>query len=176
MKRRGPTPEEDAALWLRVAATVRPIAGKVRPPPPPPGLRLPEKPPEPPPAPRRAPQANRIGVDVATLDGGWDRRMMKGRLQPDLTIDLHGYTSARAEAELQARIGDAALSGARVLLVITGKGARASDDDDRPRGIIRASLPRWLESHALRPWIAALRPAHPRHGGAGAWYVILRRR
>ena len=34
----------------------------------------------------------------------------------------------------------------------------------------------WLAAgpHASR--IAAIRPAHPRHGGAGAVYVILRRR
>ncbi len=180
MKRKPPTPEENAALWSRVAATVRPIAGKVRPPPPPPGMRLPEKPPEAPPPPRRTAIANRIAVDAATLDGTWDKRMMRGTLRPDMTIDLHGYTGNRAEAELHARIGDAALSGARVLLVITGKGARRGDDEDhdpdRPRGVIRASLPRWLESPSLRPWIAALRPAHPRHGGGGAWYVILRRR
>ncbi|WP_425459704.1 Smr/MutS family protein [Hankyongella ginsenosidimutans] len=42
-------------------------------------------------------------------------------------------------------------------------------------GILRAALPQWLETPALRPFVAALRPAHPRHGGAGAWYVILRR-
>lgn len=179
MKRRGSTPEEDAALWSRVAATVRPIAGKVRPPPPPPGMRLPEKPPEAPPPPRRSRIADRVAVDAATLDGSWEKRMTRGRLRPDLTVDLHGYTGTRAEAELHARIGDAALSGARVLLVITGKGRRGDDGDDdpdRPRGVIRSSLPRWLESPSLRPWIAALRPAHPRHGGGGAWYVILRRR
>ena len=32
-----------------------------------------------------------------------------------------------------------------------------------------------LETPALRPYVAALRPAHPRHGGSGAFYVILRR-
>ncbi len=104
--------------------------------------------------------------------------MMRGRLRPDRTIDLHGYTGAHAERVLKGAIDDAALGGDRVLLVITGKGARVGheDDDERPRGVIRASLPRWLESTELRPWIAALRPAHPRHGGSGAWYVILRRR
>lgn len=177
MKRPTHDPALDAALWSRVAATVRPIAGKVRPAPPPPGLRLPEKPPEAPPAPRRSAIANRTAVDAATLDGTWDKRMVRGRLRPDRTIDLHGYTGAHAERVLRSAIDDAALSGDRVLLVITGKGARGpGEDDERPRGVIRASLPRWLESADLRPWIAALRPAHPRHGGSGAWYVVLRRR
>jgi DNA-nicking Smr family endonuclease len=61
----------------------------------------------------------------------------------------------------------------RVLLVVTGKGARGGEGG---RGVIRAALPHWLETPALRPYVAALRAAHPRHGGAGAWYVILRRR
>ena len=178
MKRPTPDPALDAALWSRVASTVRPIAGKVRPAPPPPGLRLPEKAPDAPSAPRRSTLADRQPVDTATLDGTWDKRMVRGRLRPDRTIDLHGYTGNHAERVLRAAIDDAALSGDRVLLVITGKGVRAGQehDDDRPRGVIRASLPRWLESAELRPWIAALRPAHPRHGGGGAWYVILRRR
>ena len=42
-------------------------------------------------------------------------------------------------------------------------------------GVLRSQLPHWLEAPSLRPYIAALRPAHPRHGGGGAWYVILRR-
>lgn len=167
---------DETALWAQVAASVRPLSGRPRP-------VVPAAPrpvaiaPEPPPPPVRTPAANRVAVDAATLDGGWDRAMRSGRLVPDVTIDLHGYTRDRAHALLTRRIEDAAAGGARILLVITGKGARSGDADaDRPRGVIRASLRDWLQSPALRPHIAALRPAHPRHGGAGAWYVILRRR
>ncbi len=175
-RRLGP---DEAALWARVAAGVRPLPGRVRPvvPPAPRPIREVEPPPAPPP--RRAPAANGIAVDAATLDGGWDRKVRSGRLAPDLTVDLHGYTSDRAHALLTRMVVEAAGSGARVLLVITGKGARESDDGDhhadRPRGVIRASLRDWLQGAELRPYIAALRPAHPRHGGGGAWYVILRR-
>ena len=168
-------------MWSHVAASVRPLVGRVAPPAPKPGFRIAEKPPGVPEPPRRAAIANKVAVDAATLDGGWERAMMKGRLRPDTTVDLHGYTRDRAHALLVSRIQDAAISGLRVLLVITGKGARGGDDDshdpdERPRGVIRAALRGWLQSSELRPWIAALRPAHPRHGGGGAWYVILRRR
>ncbi len=176
MRRLGP---EESALWARVAASVRPLPGRTRPlaapAPRPPASNSPRSP-EPAPPPKRAPAANRVAVDAATLDGGWDRKVRTGRLEPDFTLDLHGYARAQAHALLQACIADAALSGLRVLLVITGKGARSTDDGDRPRGVIRASLRDWLQDAALRPYIAALRPAHPRHGGGGAWYVILRRR
>jgi DNA-nicking Smr family endonuclease len=64
------------------------------------------------------------------------------------------------------------------MLLITGKPPREGDRDmdGRPRrGLIRASISTWLQSsrHACR--IAAVRNAHPRHGGAGALYIILRR-
>ena len=109
---------------------------------------------------------------AATLDGGWDRRTRQGRLAPDRSIDLHGLTVAAAHAVLTETIELASAQGARILLVVTGKGGGPSEG----RGILRASLPNWLDAPRLRPFVAALRPAHPRHGGAGAWYVVLRRR
>lgn len=170
---------EDEALWARVAATVRPLAGRTRPP-----LDSPAPKPIEPRAPALEPprlsrQTLKQPVDSATLDGGWERRLRSGKLTPDLTIDLHGYSRDRAHALLVRRLEQAALHGLRVALVITGKGAKPAPvdvmDETRPRGVIRTSLPQWLETPALRPYIAALRPAHPRHGGGGAWYVILRR-
>ena len=174
---------DETALWSQVAASVRPMAGRVRPPLQPlPKVALQPQPTAPTP-PKRSAAANRVAVDAATLDGSWDKAIRRGVLTPDATIDLHGYTADRAHALLVQRIGDAALSGARVLLVITGKGGRARDadrdrrhHDDHPRGVIRSRLRDWLGGAELRPFIAALRPAHPRHGGSGAFYVILRRR
>ena len=164
-RRLGP---DEQALWSRVAATVRPLAGRTRlierPLP-----RLLERAPNPPPPPKATKQQLAKPVAGATLDGGWDRRMTKGRLVPDRVLDLHGYTRDVAHDLLTAAISDAAADGSRVLLVVTGKGAREGG------GVIRAALPHWLETPALRPYIAALRPAHPRHGGGGAWYVVLRR-
>ena len=108
-------------------------------------------------------------VTAATLDGSWDQRLRRGQVIPDRVIDLHGYTLADAHAVLVAALDDAAVEGARVLLVITGKGR-----SDRPSRI-KAELAHWLETGAFRHRIAALRPAHPRHGGGGAHYLILRR-
>ncbi len=161
------------AMWARVAATVRPIGGKARveaplpslPPTPTPSApreiaRLPESPP------LRRPT---LPVTAATLDGGWDQRLRRGQIRPDRVIDLHGYTLADAHAVLAMALDDAAVDGARVILVITGKGRH-----DRPSRI-KAELADWLESGTFRHRIAALRPAHPRHGGGGAYYLILRR-
>jgi DNA-nicking Smr family endonuclease len=64
----------------------------------------------------------------------------------------------------------------RVLLVVTGRPPRADAAGPTRRGLIRAAIGDWLavSRHASR--IAAIRNAHPRHGGAGALYLILRRR
>ncbi len=167
-------PEEEA-VWSRVAATVRPLKGRprVKPAPAPKSIISATPAPEPP---RVSRQALKAPVDASTLDGGWDRRLRGGRLIPDRSIDLHGYSRDQAYALLARAIEDASLAEQRVLLVVTGKGARGDDQAERPRGVIRASLPHWLETPALRPYVAALRPAHPRHGGGGAFYIILRRR
>jgi DNA-nicking Smr family endonuclease len=108
-------------------------------------------------------------VAAATLDGSWDQRLRRGQVRPDRVIDLHGYSLADAHAVLAEALDAAAADGVRVLLVITGKGR-----GDRPSRI-RAELGHWLEAGGMRHRIAALRPAHPRHGGGGAHYLILRR-
>lgn len=103
----------------------------------------------------------------APLDGTWDRQISRGRLSPDRVLDLHGHTVVDAHATLASAI--LANDGTRVILVVTGKGR-----PDRPARI-RAELMHWLERPDLRPHVASLRAAHPRHGGGGAFYIILRR-
>lgn len=111
-----------------------------------------------------------------TLDGSWDKRIAKGVLDPDFTIDLHGDTLASAHARLNRSLSAAIRAGARVILLITGR--PAADNPRLPptsRGVIRASVKDWLAVSPQAGQIAAIRNAHPRHGGAGALYIILRR-
>lgn len=112
-----------------------------------------------------------------TLDGGWDRRLRRGMVAPDRTIDLHGHTLATAYAALDAELARAIAMEARLLLLVTGRPPRQrSHNEERPRGAIRASIGDWLGGSRFADRIAAVRAAHPRHGGAGALYVVLRRR
>ena len=165
----------ETALWKRVAATVRPLPGQAPPAPIPPEIRripaqfppiVPTKPTANPP---KSLRTRPPPVTAATLDGSWDHRLRRGKVTPDRVIDLHGYTLADAHTVLLTALDDATTDGARVILVITGKGRH-----DRPSRI-KAELADWLGTGALRHRIAALRPAHPRHGGGGAHYLILRR-
>jgi DNA-nicking Smr family endonuclease len=158
-RRLGP---DEQALWERVAHTVRPLVpgravaaapARATPAPVPrPGVAVPV-------APRAAAPARAPGT---TLDGSWDRALRRGGVVPDMVIDLHGHTLAAAHAALDHGLEQALAQGCRVILLITGRAPR----EGGRRGIIHASF---------REWLGASRPAHPRHGGLGAFYVVLRR-
>ena len=89
-------------------------------------------------------------------------------LREEIGADADG---AIAYANQQANTAHAVAQGSRVILLITGRPPR----DGGRRGVIHASFREWLAAsrHARR--IAAIRPAHLRHGGSGAFYVVLRR-
>jgi DNA-nicking Smr family endonuclease len=108
-----------------------------------------------------------------TLDGTWDRRLASGAVQPDLTVDLHGHDLASAYDLLDTRLEQAIAMGDRVLLLITGKPPKG--EPPIARGRIRGAVGDWLAASRHAGSIAAVRGAHPRHGGAGALYIILRR-
>jgi DNA-nicking Smr family endonuclease len=181
---------DEAALWRKVAATVEPLPKAASPlaPTAPPTVRPPKVSPRTTGAPAAAKPSPRAPLppprrthQAATLDGHWDRRLRKGHVRPDLSIDLHGHTLVSAQALLEEAIGRALMRGARVLLVVAGRLRPGADrlpqmhGEPRPRGAIRASLADWLAASPFADRIVALRPAHVSHGGAGAVYVILRR-
>lgn len=117
--------------------------------------------------------------DSGNLDGHWERRLGKGLVAPDMTVDLHDHSLANAYARMDRALADAHGHGARVLLLITGKARPAAHDHHHhgsPRGVIRRAMQDWLMASRHASDIAAVRGAHPRHGGAGALYIILKRR
>jgi DNA-nicking Smr family endonuclease len=114
----------------------------------------------------------------ATLDATWDRKIRTGEVLPDMIIDLHGHSQMQAFQKLQRGITKAVSRRARLVLVITGKGDPDPETWPAPdprRGMLRQAFPAWLESSDIAPYVASVRQAHKRHGGAGAWYVVLKR-
>lgn len=117
------------------------------------------------------------------LDGNTAERLRKGALDPDARIDLHGLTEAAAHRALLSFLRNAQKSGARLVLVITGKGARKPAPDEpfdlelesRARGVLKSMVPRWLGEPSFAELIADHRSAHRRHGGSGAMYVYLKK-
>jgi DNA-nicking Smr family endonuclease len=128
------------------------------------------------PPPRPVPPPAKAAAPGVTLDGGWDRRLTRGVVEPDDVVDLHGHTLGTAYALLDRRLGDAIARGDRVILLVTGKPPRPESERPHARGAIRAAVADWLQASPHAGHIAAVRGAHPRHGGAGALYIVLRRR
>ena len=110
-----------------------------------------------------------------TLDGSWDKKLSRGLVSPDCSIDLHGHNLSTAYATLDNALEQSIRMGDRVVLLVTGKPPRAESERPHARGAIRAAIGDWLAGSRHAAAIAAVRNAHPRHGGAGALYIVLRR-
>ncbi|MDD3288529.1 MAG: Smr/MutS family protein [Alphaproteobacteria bacterium] len=102
------------------------------------------------------------------LDKRVEKQIRQGELEIDGKLDLHGRTQAEAHAALNRFITTRYAKGDRKLLIITGKG-RAGES------VLRTNTPRWCEEPRLSELILALRPAAAKHGGDGAFYVMLRK-
>jgi DNA-nicking Smr family endonuclease len=119
-------------------------------------------------SPRPAPPLT-LGA-TADIDRRTAQRFQRGDMAVDGRIDLHGLTLDQAHSALTAFMRGAHARGARCVIVVTGKGKGGSI------GKIRNETPYWLNSAPLRPLILAVSEARHRDGGAGALYVLLKRK
>lgn len=106
------------------------------------------------------------------------RRLGRGRVAIDGTLDLHGLHQDEARAALGRFVLARAERGDRTVLVITGKGLKKLNGDPTAiveRGVLRTMLPIWLNAAELKPYVIGWDQAAQAHGGEGAWYVRLRR-
>lgn len=196
---------EDRALWEGVARSIRPLhPGRSEPVEPPQAPALPtrrdaEAPssaltqrilkPQPPSRPDtsvdlRPDVAQHLAAAPLRMDRKRFVALSRGKAEPEARLDLHGMTLAQAHGVLVGFVLRAHAEGRRLVLVITGKGAMGSSDPQaeaaphgalRPRGELRQQVPQWLAMAPLSGAVLQITPAHRRHGGAGAYYVYLRR-
>lgn len=173
--------EEDIALWLDVAASVARRPGSTLPgcladtePAPLPKVTLMT------PVERPAPRPGRTAAPpLAPLERKLKQKLSRGKMAADAAIDLHGFRQAEAYAVLLRFLHRAHHDGARVVLVVTGKGGRRPDASDMAggeMGVLRRAVPLWLALPAFRAFVIGCEEAGRPHGGAGALYVRLRRR
>jgi DNA-nicking Smr family endonuclease len=182
-------PVPDWHLWAEVAATISPLRPRrlkavlkldLEP------LPLPGTPPPPRPRPKKlAPSmpsytpSGKPGRQAGqVIEPKLRRKLGRGQVEIDGTIDLHGMRQAEAHAALTRFIHARVSRGDRTLLVITGKGLKKVDGDASviiERGVLRSMLPIWLSEPSLSPYIAGWDVSAQGHGGEGAYYVRLRR-
>lgn len=112
------------------------------------------------------------------IEPGMKKRIQRGTLDIDGTIDLHGMRQTEAHAALTRFIRARVARGDRTILVITGKGLKKLERDAATiveAGVLRSMLPIWLSEPSLAPFVAGWDVAAQAHGGEGAFYVRLRR-
>ena len=131
------------------------------------------------PLPAHAPHGGHSEKPAPQMDKRLRQRFERGELPVEARIDLHGLTLANAERALSKFLRDGIAPQKRCLLVITGKGSVRSDNEieimQKGRGVLRAWLPDYLRRGPWRDQILGLAPARQEMGGAGAFYVLLRR-
>ena len=138
--------------WAQYARGVTPLRGKTSPPSAPkPGMHVPQR-------------IAAAHADIATPDRRTLENLKRGRMRPEVRLDLHGMTREEAFAELSRFVARSQTRGVRVALIITGRS-----------GVLRQDVPRWLDRSDIRPRILGYSEAKPRDGGAGALYVLVRR-
>ncbi|MCA1945586.1 MAG: Smr/MutS family endonuclease [Desulfovibrio sp.] len=178
-------PLDEGSLFDRAMQDVAPLAGKARnapeltaPAPPPP-------PPDPDEETRRVLKALVTGEAEFTLEhldeyllgyiAQLDRRILQrlrnGEYSPEAHLDLHGLNTLQAFDALVAFIRHHYMHGKRCVLVVTGRGKNSPEG----QGIIKDRVQGWLTRDPFKRVVLAFCTALPKHGGAGAIYVLLRK-
>lgn len=107
------------------------------------------------------------GLDERTL-----RQLMAGALSVEAHLDLHGCNAEQAMDSVLFFVRESYLMGRRVVLIVTGRGLNSPGG----MGVLRQETQTWLTRDPLKRVVLAFCTAQPRHGGAGAIYVLLRKR
>lgn len=179
----------DYELWLEATKTVKPLRARSRGPgaklsgvslPSKKPLKLPSTPHLHVPSPLHKPPPQITGLDRRTT-----QRLTRGQVEIERRFDLHGTGVEMARVNLLGFLRDAQAMGARNVLVITGKGdspysrhtLHGAGHFHAPEraGRLRRLVTEWFHEAEFRSLVAGFQPAHPKHGGGGAYYVRIRR-
>lgn len=122
---------------------------------------------------------------ITGLDRRTTQRLTRGQVEIERRLDLHGTGIEMARVNLLAFLRTSQAMGARNVLVITGKGdspfsrhtLHGAGHFHAPEraGRLRRLVTEWFHEPEFRSLVAGFQPAHPKHGGGGAYYVRVRR-
>ena len=96
------------------------------------------------------------------------RKLRQGKYQIDARLDLHKMTIETAREKVFSFINDCMKYDLRTVLIMPGKGDRNTEDP----ALLKSYLIHWLPQ--LND-VMAYHTAQPKDGGAGAFYVLLKK-
>jgi len=100
------------------------------------------------------------------------KRLKRGEFSIQDYIDLHGLTRKEAETVVNRFIIQSYKKGLRCVLIVHGRGLGSVDHQPA----IKKELPVWFKRGILKKIVMAFVTARPWDGGAGALYVLLKKR
>jgi DNA-nicking Smr family endonuclease len=174
-------------LFLREMADVRPLSSTQR-------AHVPRQPPPLPPKQPSDPDAEALAElsDLVAGNGDFDishtteflegavlgldrrlvRRLRNGEFAYQSHVDLHGMTSDQARAAVDSFLTSAYRRGYRCVLIVHGRGHNSTDQVP----VLKRRVTAWLSRGSWARYVLAFTSARPCDGGAGALYVLLRRK
>lgn len=107
-----------------------------------------------------------VGLSPAVL-----KKLRRGEFSYQAHLDLHGATRLEARPMVQQFVLKKQAQGLRCLLIICGRGLNSKNREP----VLKEHLVRWLTRSPLKGLVLAFCCARSWDGGAGAFYVLLRR-
>ena len=123
-------------------------------------------------------QKNNIYKTIEKNDIQFLKKIKKGKIKINKTIDLHGMSLAKAEKSFNQNIENCFFLNQRCLLFITGKGLSTNVRKNNNKlffGKLRASIKDWVYNKDNQEKILYFAQAHDKHGGQGSFYIYLRK-
>lgn len=178
----------DIELWIETVKTIKPLRHRAsrNPPVAPSGGSVQiKRPVNLPSTPHMHSPLHKPPPQITGLDRRTTQKLTRGQVEIERRLDLHGTGIEVARINLLSFLRSAQLMGVRNVLVITGKGAspfsrhtlHGADHFHSPEraGRLRQLVTEWFHEFEFRSLVAGFQPAHPKHGGGGAYYVRVRR-
>jgi DNA-nicking Smr family endonuclease len=108
-----------------------------------------------------------VGTDPELL-----AKLRHGDFSVQAHFDLHGMTTASARRAVERFILSSIIKGLRCVLIIHGRGLNSRNQIP----ILKQNMSSWLKRGRLKHLVLAFATARPCDGGAGAIYVLLRKK
>ncbi|WP_418765052.1 Smr/MutS family protein [Mailhella sp.] len=108
-----------------------------------------------------------VGLDLMIVS-----QLQSRQFSPEAHIDLHGLNCEQAFQNLVGFFRNAYYKGARTVLVVTGRGLNSLNGVP----ILRSRVQQWLTQDPFKRVVLAFCTAKQEDGGAGAFYVLIRKR